>query len=315
MNITYQYNSLITVLTLFIASYYPLMFASTESGNFDLQNIADGVYLHQGQHVNFEHHQSDDIANIGFIIGDECIAVIDTGGSIATGKKLRLAIREISQLPICYVINTHVHFDHVLGNLAFLNDMTQFVGHASLLNAIEQNRNFFLRQFATNLGTSPSTASIIGPDVLVDDVMKLDLGNRIIHLVAHQPAHSYSDLTVLDVGTRTLWAGDLIFRERIPVLDGKLKGWLAVLENMQHKQVALLIPGHGTISSEWPQAYDGQQRYLQMLLSDTRQAITQGVFLEDAINSIGTLAKQQWLLHEQHHRSNVVKAFTELEWD
>ncbi len=304
-----------TTLILLFSSYISLVFAGGDEEPFNLEQVAEGNYLHKGVHVEFSHSQHDDIANIGFIIGDKCIAVIDTGGSYIVGQQLLLSIREISTLPVCYVINTHVHFDHILGNLAFLNEKSQFVGHKQLADAVEQNRDFFLNQFQNELGPSPSKESIIGPDILVDKTMELDLGNRLIRLTAYQTAHSTTDLTVLDLNTKTMWAGDLIFRERIPALDGKLKGWLAVLDLLQNLEIDLAIPGHGTSSHHWPQTYAAEKFYLETLLNETREAIAKGKFLEDVVETIGKSEKQKWLLHEQHHRRNVTKAFTELEWE
>ena len=282
---------------------------------FSIEEVADGVYLHQGVHVEFDHPQQDDIANIGFIIGAQCIAVIDTGGSVAIGAKLLTAIRKQSSLPICYVINTHVHFDHVLGNFAFVDETPEFIGHTELAAAIAGSRDFFLRQFTANLDAEPSARSIIGPNKVVATTEALDLGDRIIRLTAHQTAHSHNDLTVLDLKTQTLWAGDLVFRERIPALTGSLKGWLAVLKEMEKKQVKLIIPGHGTPSGEWPQALAKQQRYLHLLLNDTRQAIKAGQLMETAMTEIGQDEKLNWLLYDQHHKANIIKAFTELEWE
>ena len=305
----------ILAIFLFNTSFISVAFAGGDTEAFNLQQIAEGNYLHQGIHVEFTHPQHDDIANIGFIVGEKCIATIDTGGSVTIGQELLLAIREISQLPVCYVINTHVHFDHILGNLAFLKEGPQFVGHGQLADAVEQNRDFFLQQFRGNLGPTPDRDSIIGPDLTVDKTMDLDLGNRLIRLTAYQTAHSHSDLTVLDLDTKTIWTGDLVFRERIPSLDGKLKGWLAMLEEFQNLKINLAIPGHGTISHNWPQTYAAERSYLTMLLNNTREAIKNGQFLEEAVSSIGKKEKQEWLLHEQHHSRNVTKAFTELEWE
>ena len=86
---------------------------------FDMQEVAPGNYVHLGRHASIEEPGRDDIANIGFIVGEKCVAVVDTGGSVRVGMALKTAIRERTQLPICYVINTHVHFDHLLGNRAF----------------------------------------------------------------------------------------------------------------------------------------------------------------------------------------------------
>jgi len=302
-------------LVLLFPAYLPLASAGGESEAFNLKQVADGIYLHSGVHVDFDHPQHADIANIGFIIGNDCVAVIDTGGSIAIGQELLLSLREISKLPICYVINTHVHFDHMLGNAAFLSDDTKFVGHQKLADAVEHNRDFFLQQFNADLGPTPNRDSIIGPDLTVDKTMDLDLGDRIITLTAYPTAHSGTDLTVLDQQTKTFWAGDLIFRERIPAFDGKLLGWLAVLEALQNEVINLAIPGHGTISNDWPETFAAEMSYLTMLQDDTRQAIAEGQFLEEAVDSIGKEEKQEWLLHEQHHSRNVTKAFTELEWE
>lgn len=303
------------ILFLLFASSAPMNLAGDGPETFNLQHVVDGIYVHQGVHVPFDHPQGDDIANIGFIIGDKCIAIIDTGGSVDIGQKLLTSIRAISQLPICYVINTHVHFDHILGNAAFLNETTQFVGHNQLGHAIEQSRDFFLQRFAAYLGDAPKEESIIAPQLTVNDSIELDLGNRIIRLTAYPIAHSYTDLTVFDSRSKTLWAGDLIFRERVPVIDGKLKDWLKVLQEIETLQVQILIPGHGSISKVWSQAYAAQQGYLEMLLSETREAIATGSLLEEAMDSIGRQDQRQWLLYDQHHKGNVTKAFTELEWE
>lgn len=283
---------------------------------FNLTELGPGLYVHQGRHAGLEDAGRDDIANIGFIAGDECIAVIDTGGSIATGAALRNAIKARSSLPICYVINTHIHFDHVLGNAAFKPDNPKFVGHENLKEEMAQNRSFFLSEFAANLGAAPGPDSIVGPDLVVTDQLELDLGNRTLTLTAHPPAHSYTDVSIYDEKTGALWLSDLLFIDRIPALDGSLKGWLAVLEKLKALGDGPVIPGHGAPpAAAWPEAGAAQEAYLLMLLTDTREAIAQGAFMEEVIESVGEEEKQRWLLHEENHRRNVTRAFTELEWE
>ena len=129
------------ILKLVLLLYFTQCIASENSQrNFNLTKIVPGIYVHQGIHVNFEHPQHDDIANIGFIVGKKCTAVIDTGGSFRVGITFKNAIQNISKLPICYVINTHIHFDHLLGNIAFKADGIKFIGHNKLTNAILRNK-------------------------------------------------------------------------------------------------------------------------------------------------------------------------------
>jgi len=280
-----------------------------------LEQPAAGVYVHRGTHARFGEPGDDDIANIGFIVGGKCVAVVDTGGSLRIGHALRAALRNVTDKPVCYVINTHVHFDHLLGNLAFAGDEPEFVGHHDLPAAIDASREFFLEEFAEKLGPEPTENSIIGPTMAVAQSLQIDLGDRVLQLVPWPTAHSHSDLTVLDLKTGTLWTGDLLFRERLPALDGSVKGWLAVMSEMKGIDASVVIPGHGSPGTSLPEAMSAQEEYLTMLLNETRKAIAEGQFMEEAIETVGRGRYEQWLLHDQHHRTNVSRAFVELEWE
>ena len=299
----------------FLHPSLPTLAGGDDGSATGIVEVSEGNFLHTGVHVPFEHEQHDDIANIGFIVGNDCVAVIDTGGSVTTGTRLREYIHSVTDVPICYVINTHVHFDHVLGNLAFRQDNPEYIGHAGLADAMESNRGFFLQEFAKELGPGADESAVIGPDRTVPDMLELDLGGRKLLLTSYPAAHTHTDLTVLDRKTRTLWAGDLVFRERIPALEGDLKGWLAVMEDLETIEVNRIIPGHGKPAENWEQALSAQENYLNTLLTQTREGIARGLFLEEAIATIGQEEKKKWLLHEQHHRANVSRAFTQLEWE
>ncbi|MEX2523651.1 MAG: quinoprotein relay system zinc metallohydrolase 2 [Gammaproteobacteria bacterium] len=279
-----------------------------------MSEIAEGIYVHQGKIVSTDHAQRDDSANIGFIIGDECIAVIDTGGSPAVGARLRQAIHKISDRKICYVINTHIHYDHLLGNAAFSDEDARFVGHENLAPSVEQNRAFFREEYADELATAGDNG-IIGPDISVENTMKLDLGNRVLTLTAHGPAHTFTDLTVYDRKTQTLWLSDLLFTGHIPVLDGKLKGWLKQLDALEKIPAQKVIPGHGPIDQPWPRAGQEQRRYLETLRDEVRSMIAAGRFMEEVLDKAAHEEARSWQLYEHYHRRNVSKAFTELEWE
>lgn len=288
---------------------------SPNAGGFNVTEIAEGVFVHAGVHVPVDAPGHEDIANVGFIIGERCVAVVDTGGSVAIGWKLLDAIRSKTTLPVCYVINSHVHYDHLLGNAAFRDTGAKFAGHANLADAVTGSRDFFLKQFAADLGDAPDATSVVGPTIGVDGRMQLDLGNRVIELQAHPPAHTATDLSVYDVRTRTLFAGDLLFMERLPILDGSLRGWLKVLPELEAIPAGRVVPGHGPASAPWPEAVADQRRYLERLLTDVKDAIAAGQFIEDALDSVGWDEQDKWLLFEETHRRNVTRAFTELEWE
>jgi len=289
--------------------------------------IAPGVWLHTGRHVSLEQHGRDDIANVGFIVGERCVAVIDSGGSLHLGQRLHAALRRVTALPICYLINTHVHYDHLLGNAALLEAPAgqpppRIVGHARLAGAVAASRAFFEESFAEELVPHPCAATpppqaprIPMPDVMVEDTMQLDLGGRTLLLQAWPPAHTDNDLSVLDEQSGTLWTGDLLFRERLPVFDGSLKGWLAVMDRLAMLQARQVVPGHGMPAADWAAAAGPQRQYLEALLGETRAFIAAGGFMEDAMEQVGLGQAPHWLLFDAGHRRNVNRAFRELEWE
>ncbi|HXW73880.1 MAG TPA: quinoprotein relay system zinc metallohydrolase 2 [Steroidobacteraceae bacterium] len=281
-----------------------------------VEEVARGLFVHVGQPLALDAPGHDDIANIGFIVGTRCVAVIDTGGSVRIGRALRSAVAEHTRLPVCYVINTHVHVDHLLGNAAFTGAHVQFVGHALLGDALSRSREFFLNNYAGDLEAPATAAQIVGPDRSVPQggELELDLGARPLRLHAWPKAHSDCDLTVYDAATGTLWSGDLLFVQRTPALDGSLTGWLAAIDTLTAISVKRVIPGHGAVSNDLRAALAPERQYLQSLLADVRAAIAQGKPLQDAVRDVSP-AHSGWLLWDTTHPRNVARAYQELEWE
>jgi quinoprotein relay system zinc metallohydrolase 2 len=292
----------------------PLAFGADAPDGFNLSQPEPGVFVHVGRPLALDAPGHEDIANIGFIAGKKCVAVIDTGGSLSMGRKLHAAIVSHTALPICYVINTHVHVDHVLGNGAFTQDKPSFVGHFALADAIARSRDFFVREYPGDLDSPPSAAQVVGPDRLVEEQITLDLGERPLILHAWPKAHTDCDLTVYDVTTRTLWTGDLLFRERLPALDGSLKGWLAALEPLTRMKIRLAVPGHGAVTRDSAAAFGEERRYLLALADGVRSELASNQSVEHAVAHVAAAQRSRWLLWDEVHPHNVVRAYQEIEW-
>lgn len=278
--------------------------------------IAAGVFILKGRIETASPANLGDIANRGFIVGRDAVAVIDTGGSLMAGRALRETIRARTALPIRYVINTHMHPDHVLGNAAFLEDGAIFAGHAKLARALAARASLYLTANRALIGEAGfSGTQIVPPTLLVTHETRLDLGDRAITLEAHPTAHSDNDLTVLDEATGTLFLGDLVFSEHLPVIDGSLNGWLGVLEGLAARPAIRAVPGHGETSLPWPGGAAPQRAYLSALRSDLRAAVRGGWPLARALETVPAHDAEQWRLVEDYHRRNISAAFPELEWE
>jgi quinoprotein relay system zinc metallohydrolase 2 len=293
----------------------PAVFAANTPDGFNLSEVSPGIFVHAGRTLALDAPGHDDIANIGFIVGAKCVAVIDSGGSMRIGRELHAAVRKHTPQPICYVINTHVHVDHVLGNAAFKNDAPTFVGSAALAGAIARSRDFFVTQYAGDMDSPPGPGQIIGPDRLVEHELTLDLGGRQLLLRAWPKAHTDCDLTVYDMKSATLWTGDLLFRERLPALDGSLKGWLAVLDEFAQMSVKIAVPGHGPVTRDLKSALVPERRYLQALADGVRADLIQAKPVEEAIEQVAAAERSHWLLWDYVHPRNVVRAYEEIEWE
>ncbi len=284
---------------------------------FTLDEIAPGVFVHTGQPLALDAPGHDDIANTGFVVGARCVAVIDSGGSVRVGRALQAALRRHTRLPVCYLINTHVHVDHVLGNAAFVGEHPVYIGHALLAAAIARSRDFFLKNYAADLDAPATAAQIIAPErsVALGAPLDLDLGGRHLSLRAWPKAHSDCDLSVYDTATGTLWTGDLLFVQRTPVVDGSIKGWLAVIDTLAGLPARHVIPGHGSVGTDLPALLEPQRRYLQGLLEEVRSQITQGKSLQEALRDVRPAAQSGWLLWEATNPRNVARVYQELEWE
>ncbi|MBT6817957.1 MAG: quinoprotein relay system zinc metallohydrolase 2, partial [Nitrosomonadales bacterium] len=261
------------LLLVFLLTCSLFIHASGPSLNFE--EISPGIFVHQGEHLDVDEAYQGDIANIGFIVGEKAIAVIDTGGSLAIGKELKNAIRKISKLPIRYVINTHVHLDHIYGNAIFKEDDIDFIGHVELPRAMASRKGFYERTNLKYLKIPLKKSIQIAPNILIkpNESESFDLGNRVIKVTGYPVSHTNTDVTVEDIKTKTLWAGDLLFIERTPVIDGDIHGFIAVIDEILKLDINQVIPGHGTPTKKWKQAFLKEQNYFKVLRDELRLAI------------------------------------------
>jgi len=277
--------------------------------------VAPGVHVHTGLVEDWSPESGGDVANLGFVVGSRCVAVIDTGGTPQLGVRWRAAVERATRLPVCFVFDTHAHPDHVLGNAAFAGPDTRFVASAKFNAAMAAREPYFLRALERDFGISVAHDAMVYPTLAVDGTREFDLGDRVLVAQSWPTSHTDNDLTVYDRNTRTLFASDLLFVQHIPVVDGKLRGWLRTMPQLERMDAALVVPGHGPTGSGGPDAWKPQQEYLEALLRQTRAALKSGKTLSQAVDSVAVEAASRWQLAERFHRRNVTAAFAELEWE
>ncbi|RZP21429.1 MAG: quinoprotein relay system zinc metallohydrolase 2 [Burkholderiaceae bacterium] len=288
-----------------------------------LELVSPGVYTFQGNVAEFSRKNRGLISNFSFIEGADCIAVIDTGGSLYAGKSFISAIREISSKPICYVINTHVHPDHTGGNKAFtqLNPPPEFIVHKNFTPAYANRFNTYNKRLLELLGEKNALQPYSATKE-VEDFLQLNLGDRKLTLTAWETAHTNHDLTVFDHTSQTLITGDLLFVKHIPVIDGSLNGWIKVTQQLinffekspNKHYVESIIPGHGPPQND-VRGLENQLNYLVNLKRSVQEALRDNISLQKAMKSIKSESTEVWENTENYSKRNITAAYAELEWE
>ena len=300
-----------------------------------VERVADGMWLHRGRHEDMRSGNGGDVANVGFVVGDASVAVIDPGGSVALARALVAAVRSVTDLPISHVVLTHAHPDHVLGAGAFDPAVfegagagaPEIVAHARLARAVAARADASNPRYAFAL--EPGVPVAVRPtiELAAGEERAIDLGNRALRAIAYPTAHTDNDLALLDEATGTLWAGDLVFEGRLPSLDGSLPGWLDALDALERLEPELVVPGHGA-PGPWGPTVAMQRGYLEALADDVRAALARGDALGEVVAEAdaatasgatggGAAAKlgRGAALFALQHPTNVTRAYAELEWE
>ncbi len=278
--------------------------------------ISPGQFVHKGLVADFSSSNQGDIANTGFIVGSEQVAVIDAGTTRGVAEALYLAVRLHSDLPIRFCLLTHMHPDHTLGAAVFREAGAKIIGAQRLAEALGTRNEIYRDNLQRIVGDKAFHATHpILPDHGVTDEEIIDLGSRPLQLRAWGTAHTTNDLTIVDTSSNTIWMGDLVFLEHAPALDGSITGWVKLLSDARQLSYATIVPGHGPVSANFPQGLQPTLDYLVALRRQTRQAIDSGESLATALKHVGNDLRGQWVQFDQFNPRNVTNAYVELEWE
>ena len=191
------------------------------------------------------------ISNAGFVVTSQGVVVIDALGSPALARELVAEIRRLTAQPIRYVVVTHYHADHIYGLQTFKALGATIIAHRAGREYLNSD-NAHLRLKASREALAPwidDSTQLVPADRWIDADTTLPMGDETLHIRHAGPAHTPEDLVVYAEKAGVLFAGDLVFRGRIPFVgQADSRGWIDALAGLIDLQPRIVVPGHGPLS-------------------------------------------------------------------
>ncbi|HEY8987395.1 MAG TPA: MBL fold metallo-hydrolase [Candidatus Limnocylindrales bacterium] len=190
--------------------------------------------------------------NIGAILGDDGVLIVDTRISHRQADEILADLRELTPLPVRAVVNTHGHNDHAFGNHRFRP--APIWGHERCARMVRDTGAAQLAKVAEaipELAADLAEVVLDPPDRTFDgEFAKLDFdaGGRRIELRHLGRGHTDNDVVVIVPDVDVLFAGDLVEADAPPYFgDGYPLDWPATVERMVEHVTGAVVPGHGTV--------------------------------------------------------------------
>ena len=237
--------------------------------------VAPHTYFVQGLPEMGSSTNQNFISNAGFVVTSKGVVVVDALGSPILAQKLIAEIKKVTNQPIVALIVSHYHADHIYG-------LQEFKKIGVKIYAQGEGRNYLSsetakqRLIASRIDFAPwvnASTQLIAADVWIDKKTKLNIGGVEFLVSRVGPAHAPEDLMVYVPSEKVLFAGDLVFRGRIPFVgNADSKGWLTALDAIEELRPQIVIPGHGAYSTNPREDIIFTRNYLNYLRESMSKA-------------------------------------------
>ena len=264
----------------------PAWAQSEDAINLKPQKVSPSVWYVQGESALGSQANKNFISNAAFIVGKDGVVVIDALGSPALATSLIQAIAKITPLKITHVIVTHYHADHIYGLQAFKKIGAKILAHPAAkeyLNS-ETATNRLAASRAELFPWIDENTQLVPADTWLEKEANLNLSGVRLTVKPVGPAHTPEDLIVYMPSEKVLFAGDLVFKGRIPFIGSTANTapWLASLSVMLSYGADVIVPGHGPVSDSTKADLELLRDYLAYLRSTMGKAVVELELFDEA---------------------------------
>lgn len=270
------------------------------------------TYCFFGLAEAMDEHNNGNMVNSCFVNMGESYLIIDSGPTYKFAKQAYTKMKEIQALPISFVINTHTHDDHWLGNAYYRELGVDILGSKEFANEpkVQETR---MQKRITKEAYKGTTQ--VFPNLFIEGEKTLEIdGKKVIIKSVNKKAHSKSDLYIYIPEYVTVFAGDLVFNERIPsIRDGNLRNWIEALDTVKSMDAQYIIGGHGKLVDK--HSVDATYKYLSELAEGVSLALEEGADITQTLDSVKMEDFKDFKMYDTLHRQNIETAYRILEWE
>jgi glyoxylase-like metal-dependent hydrolase (beta-lactamase superfamily II) len=259
------------------------------------------------------------MSNAGFVITPAGVVVFDTLGSPSLAQEMVKRIRELTKLPIKLVIVSHYHADHYYGIQVFKEIGAEIWAHEagqSVVGSDAAKQRFEQRKEILGQWINDQTQRFPTPDVWLSGDTDFELGGIQFRVRHVGPAHSDEDLVLFVEADGVLYAGDLVFKGRVPFVgDADSKRWLNALEKLIALQPKILVPGHGGASDTPMEDLTLTRDYLVFLRNEMGRAVDELIPFEEAYEKTDWSRYEKMPAFLEANRRNAYNIYIQMEKD
>ena len=249
------------------------------------EQVSASAWFVQGEAALGSPANRNFISNAGFVVTPAGVVVIDALGSPQLARDLLAAIRRITPQPVTHVILTHYHADHIYGLQAFKAAGATIIANRHGLEYMgsETAANRLLASRAELAPWIDEDTQLVPADQWIAGPVDLTVGGVRFLIRPVGPAHTPEDQVVFVPSERVLFAGDVVFRGRVPYVgQADSRHWMAALDELLELDPRVLVPGHGPSSTTAREDLQLTRDYLSYLREAMRQAAADLTPFEEA---------------------------------
>ncbi len=304
-------------LLIFLGIFSPALAVDT-TATVPMKAIRVGQhsYYIEGQSGPATSENQGFMSNAGFVVTREGVVVFDSLGTVPLAQKMLGLIRKITTLPVKLVIVSHYHADHFYGLQAFKDEGAEIWAHknAAGLTKTEGAKLRFEQRKEELFPWVNEETKFIEPDKYLQEDTDFALGGVHFSIRHVGPAHSAEDLAMLVKEDRVLYAGDLVFKGRVPYVgDADSKAWLNSLEKLTAMRPQVLVPGHGAVSFSPARDLALTRDYLTYLRSEMGKAVNNLESFDEAYAQVNWSRFRKLPAFEAANRANAYNTYLLME--